>query len=192
MLVMEALAQESFVRRIARHLRENFPKSVVELPDKLKAPVEALDEETLFDLVRTGIEKAKGYGLTLESSIAAFVAVMFEVAPNFDSHRLCQVLLRDKELEPDNRIGELLKVLTEKNWEAIHAEYDPQAWNKGQESAEKAETVKTETKNADIGENSGKKDSAKTETTTENQTEKIKTQPNMMDFEATVRIDSEE
>ena len=128
MLVVETVAQENFVRRIVTHLLKEYPKAIVTLPTDEKFTVDELPEERLDDLVRTGIARARGYGLTFESSIAAFTAVMFEVSPNFDQHRLSQVLLNDEHIAPDARLDELLNVLTEKNWESIRQDYDAQAW----------------------------------------------------------------
>ncbi len=147
MLVVETVAQENFVRRIAAHLLGDYPKAVVTLPDNEKFTVDELPEETLHDLVRVGIARARRYGLTFESSISAFTAVMFEVAPNFDTHRLSQVLLNDEEVEPNNRLDELLNVLTEKNWESIRADYDQNAWKPEIETDDVTET-KEETKAA--------------------------------------------
>ncbi len=140
MLVVETVAQENFVRRIAAHLLEEYPKSSVILPGDEKFTVDELPEETLHDLVRTGIARARSYRLTFESSISAFTAVMFEIAPNFDTHRLSQVLLNDEEVEPNNRLDELLNVLTEKNWESIREDYDPNAWKPEKETEDVVET----------------------------------------------------
>ncbi len=131
--VIEVVAQENFVRRIAAHLLEEYPAAVVTLPGDEKFAVAELPEETLHELIRTGIARARRYEMTFESSISAFTAVMFEVAPNFDTHRLCQVLLNDAEVAPNDRLDELLNVLTEKNWESIKAEYDPNAWKPAEE-----------------------------------------------------------
>jgi hypothetical protein len=135
MLVIESVAQENFVRRIVAHLLAEYPKALVTLPTDEEFTVDELPEERLYDLVRTGIARARRYGMTFESSIAAFTAVMFEIAPNFDLHRLCQVLLNDEQIEPNARLDELLNVLTEKNWESIRADYDPQAWTLEEEPA---------------------------------------------------------
>ena len=140
MSVIEAVAQEKFVRRIAAHLLEEYSKAVVILPVDEKFTVDELPEETLYDLIRVGIERARGHGLTFESSIAAFTAVMFEIAPNFDTHQLCQVLLNDEEVEPNARLDELLNVLTEKNWESIRTDYDPKAWKPEQKTDDSNET----------------------------------------------------
>jgi hypothetical protein len=128
MSVIETVAQENFVRRLAGHLRENYAAAVVTLPSGRQTTTTELPEEKLYSLIRAGIARARGHEIGLESATAGFVAVMFEIAPNFDTHRLSQVLLNDEEIEPNSRLDELLKVLTEKNWESIRADYDPAAW----------------------------------------------------------------
>jgi hypothetical protein len=125
---IQASTEENFVRRIAAHLLERYAKTVVTLPDN-KSSVDELPEETLHSMVRTGIERARRlYGLDFESSIAAFCALMFEVAPNFDSHKLSQVILNDENVEPNNRVNEMLEILSENNWETIKKTYDAEAW----------------------------------------------------------------
>ncbi len=131
--VVEAVAEENFARRLATHLLDEYAQAVITLPDGEKFTVATLPAETLNELVQVGIARARGYGKTFESAISAFTAVMFEVSPNFDTHRLCQVLFNDEEVEPNRRIDEVLNVLTEKNWESIRADYDPQAWKPGNE-----------------------------------------------------------
>ena len=150
--VIEAVAQENFVRRIAAHLLAEYPKAVVTLSDDEKMAVDELPEETLYDLVRVGIERARGHKLTFESAIAAFTAVMFEVSPNFDEHRLCQVLLNDEDVEPNERLDELLNVLTEKNWESIREDYDPKAWKPAEIAEETPETPEIRQPNLDLQE----------------------------------------
>jgi len=148
------------VRRIAAHLRADYSQATVTLPTDEEYTVGEMSDEKLYQLVRVGIERARGYGMTFESSLAAFTAVMFEIAPNFDEHRLSQVLLHDEQVAPDARLDELLEVLTEKNWEAIRADYDPQAWNQPEKS---------------------------TESTTEEETPKQFEEPKNLDLEATIR-----
>ena len=148
MSVVETVAQENFVRRLAAHLLAEYPKTSVILPGDEKFTVEELPGETLDDLIRTGIARARSYGMTFESSISAFTAVMFEVSPNFDTHRLCQVLLNDEEVEPNTRIDEVINVLTEKNWESIRADYDPNAWKPAEEPDDGNETPEKDEKKA--------------------------------------------
>ena len=143
--VVEAVAEENFVSRLAAHLRGEYSNAAVTLPVGEKFTVAELAPETLHELVRVGIARARGYGMTYESAISAFTAVMFEIAPNFDTHRLCQVLFNDEEVEPNRRIDEVLNVLTEKNWESIRAEYDPNAWKNEPPPEEAAEETPEKT-----------------------------------------------
>ncbi|HTK26661.1 MAG TPA: hypothetical protein VL327_08890 [Pyrinomonadaceae bacterium] len=149
--VMQAVAEANFERQLARHLRESYPQSIVKLPDGGEFAVGDLLEDTLTHLIRIGIAKARRYEMSQQSSIASFVALMFDVAPNFDEHRLCEVLFGDEEKPPDARMEDILTVLTEKNWEAIRNDYDAQAWVPPAE-----ETVET----ASEAEPSGKKEKA--------------------------------
>jgi len=154
MTVFEATAEENFVRRIAAHLLERYAKTIVRLPQDKQSPVDELTEEDLHSLVRNSIEQARSYGLDSESSISAFSAVRFEVSPNFDKHRLCQVLLKDENTEPNARLDELLEVLSEKNWETIRDDYDVNAWqSKAEESENPEDTEKSDdAKNLDFAE----------------------------------------
>lgn len=155
MNAFETAAEEKFERRLAAHLRENYGAAVVRLPDS-ELTVGELPEDVLLSLVKNSIERARQYELTFESSISAFSAIRFEVSPNFDKHRLSQVLLKDETVEPDARLNELLEVLTEKNWETIRGEYDVNAWqeeseNKAEESENTDDTEKTnEAKNIEF------------------------------------------
>jgi hypothetical protein len=143
--VMQAVADTNFERQIASHLRDSYSESIVRLPDDgSEFKVSELAEDVLERWVRAGIGKARGYELRIQSSIASFVALMFDVAPNFDDHRLCEVLLGDQERTPDERMEDVLSVLSEKNWEAIRNDYEPQAWVAAEEKAKEAFLKKRE------------------------------------------------
>jgi len=136
---MQAVADANFERQVAGHLRGSYSQSIVRLPENGgEFTVADLSQDSLDRLVRAGIAKARGYEMTRQSSIAVFVALMFDVAPNFDRHRLCQVLLGDEEKVPDDRTDDLLTVLTEKNWESIRKDYDAQAWLVDEQEVAKA------------------------------------------------------
>jgi hypothetical protein len=138
MSAIQETAAEKFAGRLIAHLLEKYPHSAVKLPD-LNSTVAGLPKETLQTLVRSSIERARDYGLDREDSIAAFVALRFEVAPNFDKHNLSQVVLSDESVEPNARVDQLLEVLNEKNWETIQKTYDPEAWLSQQEEVESEE-----------------------------------------------------
>lgn len=140
MAVFESTAEEKFERRLAAHLLESYGAAIAHLPDS-ESTVAELPAETLHSLVKNSIRLARKYELTYESSISAFSAIRFEVSPNFDKHRLSQMMLNDEHIEPNERLNELLKILTEKNWETIRAEYDVYAWQAEAEKTVEAENV---------------------------------------------------
>lgn len=140
MEVFESAAEEDFVRRLGTHLRENYANSMVRLPDK-EAAVKELDEENLRKLVEKSIEHARFYTLSFESSISAFTAIMFDVAPNFDEHSMSQLCLKDESIEPNSRLNELLKILTDEHWEKMRTDYDVTAWQSSAEGNENNETI---------------------------------------------------
>lgn len=153
MEVFESAAEEDFVRRLTKHLLENYAKSVVRLPDQESAVIE-LPKETLDLLVRRSIECARRYDLSFESSISAFSAMRFDVAPNFDDHSLSQLCLNDANIEPNDRLNELLKLLTEKHWEKIRTDYDVNSWLSDKETAAEPENPEApkNTANSDFAE----------------------------------------
>jgi hypothetical protein len=129
MTAIELETQEKFVRRMAAHLLEAYPKAIVILPaGEEKQTVDTLPKETLLELVRIAIARARSYDLTFESAIAGFTALMFEIAPNFHTSRICQVVFNDAEIEPNVKIDLLVSMLTEKNVVTMQEHYDPAAW----------------------------------------------------------------
>ena len=137
---MEALqsgAADEFVAKLCDHLREDYSDSIVRLPDE-ESTVADLPDAKLDELVRVGIGRARHHGLTFESSISAFTAVMFETAPNFDKHNLTKLCLEDKDVKPNDRLDEILNVLTDKHWDKIRESYDVNAWAPVEELPEEA------------------------------------------------------
>jgi hypothetical protein len=127
MEAFESAAEDNFVARLGEHLRENYGESVVRLPDQESA-VSELPKETLEPLIRRSIDRARSHGLTFESAISGFSAVMFDVAPNFDEHSVAKLCLKDKQIDPNDRLNEVLTLLTDEHWEKIRDDYDVNAW----------------------------------------------------------------
>jgi hypothetical protein len=127
---MQAFQREAdvvFERRLAGEIRARQADTVVRLPGRTLT-VRELPEATLQEMVRDGIERARGYGMTFESSLAAFVVLMFVVAPNFDEHPVVQRRLSDEKVQADARVQGLAKEVPEADWEAARDSYDPGAW----------------------------------------------------------------
>ena len=121
------LADAQFADRVAAYLRRKHARAVVRL---VNGPtlVERLSDETLMNMVQLGIERARSYDLTWESSITTFVALMFKVAPNFDRHHLITSALHDTRFAADERLQKMWEHITSNNWEEARNNYDASAW----------------------------------------------------------------
>jgi hypothetical protein len=127
--VFEREAARSFIRDIARIIRENDADEWVFLPDGEDwIQVKDLPFETLVQLVEGGIARATGYGLEDEGDLIAFVSFMFSFAPNFDSHPVIQDVLTDEDLSDDERMDQVVEVATDQDWAEVEDEYDESAW----------------------------------------------------------------
>jgi hypothetical protein len=126
---------DDFVLRLTKHMREDYGETVVRLPAEETA-VKDLTDETLEKLVRVCIERAHSYGLTFESAISAYCAVMFETAPNFDQYNLCQLCLKDENIDPNKRLDEIITLFSEDNWKKVDDHYDVNAWEMDHEDVE--------------------------------------------------------
>lgn len=110
-------AEKSFRRKVLEHLKAEHPESV-----------EGVDEKDLEIMVANGIGRARSHGFTWESSVAAFVMLMFEVAPNFDQHPAFRQHLEDKKLEEMERIEAIFNFVTDEEWAEAQDKYDDEAW----------------------------------------------------------------
>src|SRR4051794_22899256 len=96
--VIQTSAEEKFVLRLGEHLRTHYSKAVVKTAEDQQSTIGELSDENFYPLVRIGIERARSHNFSYESSISAFTALMFEVAPNFDLHELVQPFLTDEKV----------------------------------------------------------------------------------------------
>ena len=91
-------ADRMFLEKLTGYLRRTEPSA--------QAP---LTDETLARMVANGIARARKHGLTREDSIAGFVALMFQIAPNFDDHPAFRAVLSDESIQPDDRVAAIPK-----------------------------------------------------------------------------------
>jgi hypothetical protein len=124
------VAEAAFIRRVVEYLGEEHSDALVKTREA-ELTLGELPGADLREMVRRGVERARAYGLTWESSLTAFVVLTFVVAPNFDGHPLIKRVLQDDDVEPDLRIDRLWELTTEENWEAAAADYDAGAWEPG-------------------------------------------------------------
>lgn len=85
-------------------------------------------DATLDGMVRIGIERAKSRGFDRAADIASYVALMFEVSPNFDSVEAIDAILKDDNMSPGLKIEQIVGRLTEEGWEEAARTYDEKIW----------------------------------------------------------------
>jgi hypothetical protein len=124
----QSIADSAFVNRVAKYLRANHADATVRIPSGDVA-LGRIPDSVLISMVQAGLSRARGYGFNWESSLAAFIVLMFLAAPNFDSHPLIERVLRDPSAKPEERIDNLWSRVSAQNWKAVETYYDEKAWN---------------------------------------------------------------
>lgn len=117
MRAFKAEGEQAFEFRLAEHLREYQG-----------ALVNVLSDDKLLLLLRNGIARARNYKLSSEADLAAFVAVMFAIAPNFDRHPYIQDVLTDSRIQPNEKMDALIKRVPNFVWEEAGRKNNPMAW----------------------------------------------------------------
>lgn len=124
---LQPLAESAVVRNIAHHLVDNHPACIVRCRAGVFTVAEA-PNAVLDELIQCGITLARQYGFSWESDLAAFVTLMFVVAPNFHDHPSARRILLDPDVPPDSRLREMWDGTTEEEWEQMKEAYNPEAW----------------------------------------------------------------
>lgn len=127
MQAFQSVAETAFLRKLVEYLYENHPQIAVQIGENLSVICQ-IPEKELKILVASAINHARTYGITSESSLAAFVVLMFVIAPNFDEHPLIKRLLEDEKIAPNDRIDSFWQHTTEQNWQMVKQNYDPKVW----------------------------------------------------------------
>lgn len=110
-------ADRALATEVIGFLRSRFPQLVVDLPP-----------ETLERRVLLGFNRARTYGFTRTSTLAAFVGIMFELGPLFDEHPVIQSALREGAVPPDDRWNLMFVRASEADWESARQLSGQSAW----------------------------------------------------------------
>lgn len=86
------------------------------------------EDEKLGKMVKIGIERAKSHELTRGQDIAAFVAVMFEIAPKFDEQEEIKTLLNETMFPADERFYQLFERVSDEAWLEAETLYEDTLW----------------------------------------------------------------
>jgi hypothetical protein len=92
------------------------------------ARVGQYSDEDLDAMVRIGIARARSRGLTFAEDIAAFVAIMFEVAPRFDEQADINAMLLDESLPVELRLETLFARTADPAWSDAEKKYEDSFW----------------------------------------------------------------
>lgn len=90
--------------------------------------VAGYDDEKLGKMVGIGIERAKSRQLTKAQDIAAFVSVMFEIAPQFDEQEEIKNVLDNPSFPPGDRFYQIFDVVSETGWQQAETLYEKTFW----------------------------------------------------------------
>jgi hypothetical protein len=110
----QKMGESAFVERTMEWLRENHLSFVYDL-----------DDDELRLRVRHGVAKARGYGLTWESSLTIFVSHMLTINPEFDRQPAVQAALTDPTIPGDEKMQALLGLVDDDEWEEAAKMCDP-------------------------------------------------------------------
>ena len=114
----EKYAEQVFVRDTVLYVKEQHA-------DK----VEGLSDKAVEQRVKLGMARARSYGLKREGSILFFLALMFDIAPNFDEQPGIHKALLSGDDSPDVRMDELLDKTSDDDWDQAEESYDERTWN---------------------------------------------------------------
>ena len=109
--------EPKLIRLIRQIIREANPERVSGYSDQL-----------LDAMIKIGVERAKSHELTLAEDIAAFVGVMFEVAPNFDTQKDIEATFKDTLFSPTDRFKQLWNRISDAAWTEAETNYDVKIW----------------------------------------------------------------
>jgi hypothetical protein len=92
------------------------------------ARVAGYSDKDLESMVKIGMDRARSHDLIRAEDIAAFVAVMFEVAPRFDEQDEIRAVLADTKLTPEMRFSMLFDRVSEEAWVSAQKKYEDSFW----------------------------------------------------------------
>lgn len=106
-----------FVNFVGRHVQDHCRDSVRDI-----------DPLSLREMVENGLARARSHGLDDPKSLTAFVAIMFEIGPNFDEEPEIRAALADASVPMAERFDTLLARVSDAAWERAEAQRDSLAW----------------------------------------------------------------
>jgi hypothetical protein len=125
MLVIRKQQIQRFIATDEKELAAEVAKSIRQVNGERVAPY---DEAQLQKMVKIGIARARANKLTGAEDIAAFVAVMFAVAPRFDEQKDIRQILDNKDISPEARFKLIFDLAPDQAWVEAERRYEDSFW----------------------------------------------------------------
>ncbi len=125
MLVIRKQQMQAFIARDDTELKDVVRQAIRNAnSDRVKD----YDDNDLDEMLKIGIGRARSHDLTGAEDIAAFVSVMFEIAPRFDEQAEIREVLEDTQFPPDLRLEQLFMRVSDAAWSEAGELYDASFW----------------------------------------------------------------
>lgn len=125
MFVIRKEQIQRFIAKDDSELATNIARAIREITSER---VSDYDDKKLEQMVKIGIDRARVRDFARGEDIAAFVALMFEIAPNFDEQEEIKTILADTNYAPSERINQLWKRASDEAWEEAEQSYKADVW----------------------------------------------------------------
>lgn len=125
---MLIVREEQFRHFIAKNDLEAVKLIVQIIRDANPERVSIYDDKKLEEIVKTGIKRAESHGLELIEDMATFVAIMFEVAPNFDEQEDIKYVFADTHFTASENLTNLWERTSDEAWEEAEQSYKADIW----------------------------------------------------------------
>jgi hypothetical protein len=109
--------EEKFIDFVVKHVKQECPGDVC-----------GIDPVSLREMVTNGLTRARSYDLEKPQYLTAFVAIMFDISPNFDEQPNIQQALRDQSTPIEQRFNTMIECVPDKAWEEAEKNQNYDAW----------------------------------------------------------------
>jgi hypothetical protein len=109
--------EEKFIDLVVKHVQQECPDDIRDI-----------DPVSLREMVTNGLARARSYELEKPQDLTAFVAIMFDISPNFDEQPNIQQALRDKSIPIEQGFNTMIECVPDKAWEEVETNKNSDAW----------------------------------------------------------------